>query len=151
MESNLASSASFTDYDLLAATVHGAGFVNKLRVEEAGPYEWTLTDDLVYCTMRYGKPFTLIVVPAGFVTDLASIPRPLQGLVPVNGRHRSPAVVHDFLARRNPLFDEKGEDGIDRRMADKVFYEAMDLRGVPVVRRYAMLGAVRAYSFVLRG
>lgn len=148
---NLVLPASLTDYELLGASVRGAGHINKLRVEEADPYYWILLEDLVYVTMLYGDPYSLVSVPAGFRTDLASIPRPLQGIVPVNGRHRPSAVVHDWLTKRNPDFNQKGQDGIDRRTADKVFYESMDLRGVPVVRRYAMLGAVRAYSFFQRG
>lgn len=41
----------------------------------------------------------LITVTAmkGFITDLASIPRPLRGLLDVNGRSRRPAAIHDWL------------------------------------------------------
>ena len=39
----------------------------------------------------------LLVVPAGFVTDLASIPRVFQNVLSVTGKSRRAAVAHDWL------------------------------------------------------
>jgi hypothetical protein len=36
-------------------------------------------------------------VPKGFVTDLASIPRPFWSLLPPNGPYAQAAIVHDYL------------------------------------------------------
>lgn len=36
-------------------------------------------------------------VPAGFATDLASLPRIIRGLFNRNGKSRKPAVLHDYL------------------------------------------------------
>lgn len=74
-----------------------------------------------------------IIVPAGFVTDLASIPRVFQSLIPKVGRHSLAAIVHDYLCRL---------DGFDRPLADKIFLEAMKLLGVNRVRRRLMYWAV---------
>lgn len=38
-----------------------------------------------------------VTVPVDFLTDLASIPALLRGVMDVNGRSRRPAVLHDFL------------------------------------------------------
>ena len=38
-----------------------------------------------------------IIVPPDFITDLASIPAALRGLLDVNGRSRRPAALHDWL------------------------------------------------------
>lgn len=38
-----------------------------------------------------------VVVPAGFVTDLASIPRVFWSLLPPDGAYTFPAIIHDYL------------------------------------------------------
>lgn len=64
-------------------------------VPDATNKHWVLTADLVY---EIGKSKTKIVVPAGFVTDFASIPQPLSviGLSP-HGKYSRAAVIHDYL------------------------------------------------------
>ena len=58
-----------------------------------GRNRWFLTLPLVYETHQ-GE---MIVVPPGFITDLASIPWLARTIVPHNRGERMPAVVHDFL------------------------------------------------------
>jgi len=60
-----------------------------------GPDLWTVRAPLVWDDPVYGH----LVVPAGFVTDLASIPRLFRNLpfLDPNGLSRRPAVVHDWL------------------------------------------------------
>lgn len=82
----------------------------------------------------------LIVVPAGFVTDLASIPRVFQSLIPKVGKHMLAAIVHDYLCRL---------DGFDRRLADRIFLEAMKLLGVNPVRRRLMYWAVAFLTMMI--
>ena len=55
---------------------------------------WALTEDLVYWPSNGHDP---IVVPRGFVTDLASIPRPFWSWLPPDGPWAKAAVIHDFL------------------------------------------------------
>jgi len=74
-------------------------------------------------------------IPAGFVTDFASIPRWLWFLAPPFGRHAPAAVLHDYLYAI-------GQQGA-RRYADFLFREAMRSSGVPRLRRLAMYFAVR--------
>lgn len=81
---------------------------------------------------------TTIVVPEGFKTDFASIPRVFRWLHPVNGAHREAAVVHDYLVRR---------DDFNRKVADKIFLEAMKVSGVKWWRRRQMYFAVRLITF----
>ena len=77
----------------------------------------------------------VIEMPAGFVTDLASIPRSFMWLIPVNGKHRSAAIVHDYLYVTKP-------DWCDRAMADGIFLEAVEVLGETKWRRRAMYAAV---------
>jgi Protein of unknown function (DUF1353) len=57
--------------------------------------DWVTAEDMVY---TIGATTEKIVVPKGFVTDFASIPRPLWslGLSP-HGQYSRAAVIHDFL------------------------------------------------------
>lgn len=91
----------------------------------------------------------VIVVPAGFETDFASIPFGARNLFPALGPWGRPAIVHDFLyeTRGTGLFD--GTRWITRAKpytraeADAVFCEAMQVVGVPAWRRAIMYRAVR--------
>lgn len=58
-----------------------------------------------------------VVVPAGFVTDLASIPRVFWSLLPSDGAYTFPAIIHDYLywTQIHP-----------RGVADRVFRYGMD-------------------------
>jgi hypothetical protein len=46
---------------------------------------------------QYDSSLTTITVPAGFVTDFASVPKLFWNLLPPTGRYGKAAVVHDVL------------------------------------------------------
>lgn len=107
----------------------------------ADPEEWWLEGELIYLSDLDGEDGApvLVTVPDGFCTDLASIPRfppLLRHILLKNGRHRPAAVPHDYLCRQGLAFP--------RRLADKIFLEAMKLVGVKRWQRYPMYWAVRA-------
>jgi hypothetical protein len=94
---------------------------------------WALVDDLVY-RGRWER----FVVPAGFRTDFASVPRVVTWLVPRFGAYTLAAILHDWLCR----------EGIDSgavtsREADGIFRRVMRESGVPVLRRWMMWAGVR--------
>lgn len=62
---------------------------------ESQPDKWRVGASLVWLDKTYGR----LEVPAGFVTDLASIPRAFRNLpfLDPNGQSRRPAVLHDWL------------------------------------------------------
>jgi len=65
---------------------------------------------------RYDELGIVITVPAGFVTDFASVPRGLWNIVPRWGRHGEAAVLHDYLY----------DIGVyTRKECDKIFLVAM--------------------------
>lgn len=76
-----------------------------------------------------------IMVPDGFVTDLASVPRFLRDrrAFDVNGLSRRPAVLHDYLYAT-------GMGGKD--FADDVFYAALRAEGVGKANAWAFYKAV---------
>lgn len=89
---------------------------------------------------------TRLVVPAGFLTDFASVPRwPMVWLLAGDTAH-APAAVHDFLYQVHL-------PGVPRALADDVFDEALGLHqpdlGIlrtPEWRRRLMAGLIRLFG-----
>ena len=96
---------------------------------------WQLAEPLRYVT-NGGRN---IIIPAGFSTDLASIPRCFRWVVPDDAEAGAAAVVHDYLYRTGAC---------TRAEADAIFLEAMYLTGVPMVRRFVIWAAVRLFGWV---
>ena len=104
--------------------------VEKVRVRPKPV--WRLLRDLEYHSELLGET---IVVPAGFDTDFASVPRlPLAWLL-VGGKADEAAVVHDMLysTQRYP-----------RATADAVFQEAIQVLGYSGLTSTLMYTGVRA-------
>lgn len=113
-------------------------FRSKLHVEVGDEdNKFILLAPLVYYSDLVGGE---IVVPAGYATDFASIPRLFQNIIQVNGRHRKPAVLHDYLC------DFKKMLGMPQGFADKIFREAMKVVDVAFVESAVMYRMVRRYQ-----
>lgn len=108
---------------------------------------WRLVGPLVYRGAT--ETFT---VPDGFLTDLASVPRPVQWLVPVSGRYTWAAVLHDWLCSQLSSCRLLGIDPraaqAGPRDADGIFRRVMREYGVPPARRWLMWAGVRLGSLV---
>ncbi len=91
----------------------------------------------------------LITVPAGFVTDLASVPRPMWSIYPPDGPWVKAAVIHDFLYDTGGGGLWNGTAGITRAQpytraqADHILREAMADRGIGPWERAVIWSAVR--------
>jgi hypothetical protein len=89
-------------------------FISDLSVRQVnGSHTWILTEDLIYDGFHAS-----FVVPAGFQTDFASIPRWLNWLIPKYGkRYNKAAVLHDHLCieARGGRFSRRDADGLFRR------------------------------------
>ena len=80
----------------------------------------------------------VIAVPAGFVTDFASVPWGFWNLEPPLGDAGKAAVVHDYL------YATKGLGGrYSRAQADGIFRQALGALGVPLWKRTLLWAAVR--------
>lgn len=106
------------------------------------------------CTARLLQRLTyltedrwLIEVPAGFITDFASIPRPLWGIIPPRGRYNRGAIVHDFLYRLAPTDPVTGVACTQAR-ADSVLREACENCDNRLTQRWAIYLALRAGGWV---
>ena len=77
----------------------------------------------------------LIVVPAEFITDFASVPRFFWRIFPPTGEYGKAAVIHDYL------YQFPGDR--DRGGCDQVFLDGMECLGVGWWTRQTMHKAVR--------
>jgi hypothetical protein len=75
-----------------------------------------------------------INVPIGFLTDFASVPRPLWWFFPRWGRYGNAAVVHDFC-----YWDQSR----NRAEVDRIFLEGMTVLGVRWFTRTVLYAGAR--------
>lgn len=91
---------------------------------------------------KYGK--TKVVIPIGFKTDFASVPRFLWSILPPWGRYGKAAVVHDYLYQhRTPKSRIQRIFCKERKEADRIFLEAMTVLKVRNWRKFPMYYAVK--------
>ena len=106
---------------------------SRVLVEEHTDDLWIVRRPIVFqsAVMR-----ARLIIPEGFVTDFASVPRwfPLAHVI-LARRARGPAVVHDFLYQSHLCESQE--------VADDVFHEAMRVDQVAAFYRGVMASAVR--------
>ena len=125
---------------------------NKLKPAiRGGRSLWGVQRDLEYRTAPDGEggEDELITVPAGFVTDLASVPRPVWSVYPPDGPWAKAAIIHDFLYATRGTGRWHRRMGITRAApytraeADAILREGMEDRGVGRFERTVIWLAVR--------
>jgi uncharacterized protein DUF1353 len=104
-----------------------------LVVRRATDQLWEVVEPQVYHGAR-----DTFVVPAGFRTDFASVPRVVVWLIPRFGHYTLAAVLHDWLVTA-------GIAGgvVSPRDADGLFRRVLRELGVPPLRRWLMWCGVR--------
>lgn len=115
-----------------------SSFTQPLVLEDLGNGTWRTTREFIYYVGEEGKG-EAIVVPQGFVTDLASVPRMLWPLVPPMGKFNQAAVLHDYLYSIGCK---------TRKACDDVFLEAMAVLGVRWSQRWTIYSGVRIGGWV---
>ena len=110
-----------------------AGFLTKLSGDWIDDKRFILTSDLIYDSDVLNQR---LVVPCGFETDFASVPRVPFVYTLFGDRAHHESVVHDYLYHILPHI-------CTRKQADEVFLEAMKARGKSWFIRRAMYAGVR--------
>lgn len=104
-------------------------------------YRFQLDEPLTYAVGDEASP-EKITVPAGFITDFASVPRVIQIFLPQSIGRRA-AILHDYL------YHTHGEGGrYTRREADGIFLEALKVLDVPWYQRFPLFWGVRIGGWV---
>ena len=93
-----------------------------------------------------GDPNKFVIIPKGFLTDGASVPRLFWSLLPPWGSYGQAVVLHDYLVESLSYDDNGSKITIERKHADRIFNNAMQELGVNDLTRKAMYNAVRGYS-----
>ncbi|EMK0255628.1 DUF1353 domain-containing protein [Salmonella enterica] len=112
-----------------------SGFTSPAVLVMLGGYRWRVYEPFSFYLTDDNSD--VIEVPAGFVTDLATIPRIFWVLLPPDGRYAKAAIIHDYLYD-NALRTKKE--------ADLIFLDAMTVLGVPKWKRVIMYNAVRLFG-----
>lgn len=92
-----------------------------------------------------------VVIPVGFITDFASIPRALWRVLPPTGQYGKAAVIHDWLYQYRivtvlwPQVDKAvGARLVERAEADHILLEGMQALEVGWLTRSTIYSGVRA-------
>ncbi|HFW3711885.1 TPA: DUF1353 domain-containing protein [Salmonella enterica subsp. enterica serovar 6,7:y:-] len=110
-------------------------FTTPAILERLGLYNWRVYEPFeLYLSEDISD---IISVPAGFVTDLATVPRIFWTLMPPDGKYAKAAIIHDWMYD-NALRTKKE--------ADKIFLDGMTVLGVPRWKRTIMYYAVRLFG-----
>lgn len=90
----------------------------------------------------------VVYVPAGYLTDGASVPQLFWNIIPPWGSYGQAAVVHDILCEYLSITKDGQPQPITRARCDAILLEAMEALGVPKAKRWAIYLAVCAYRLV---
>lgn len=82
------------------------------------------------------------VVPAGFVTDFASIPGIGRMFLPKWGRYGWAAILHDYL------YSSACPELVSRKEADRMFKTFMKVRDTPLIHTWIIYTAVRLFGWL---
>ena len=109
-----------------------------MRQPKVSPMEngrdWLLLENYTYA-LNDGRT---LFIPDGFIFDSASIPRIAWRLFPPStGKHRTPALIHDWLCASGNV---SWSDAAD------IFLQAMKVARVNCIKRYAIYWAVRSFG-----
>lgn len=126
--------------DVSDIKVKKIGFQNKLRTRKLPNFhkegKWYQLQEPL-CFFDGDKDY---IVPTGFITDFATVPKCLQWLYKPNGKYTRSAVLHDYLYI-TPM---------NRKEADKIFHKAMITDGVSEFTADIFYRAVRWFGGLYR-
>lgn len=115
-----------------------SNFTSKAEIEILDDNQYKLISPFEYHVGDYPSQ-DIIKVPAGFITDLTSIPRILWFILHPCGQWAKSSIIHDYLYSKSNTTKTRLE-------ADKIFLEGLKVLKVPLVQRYALYYAVRLFG-----
>jgi hypothetical protein len=107
-----------------------------LKLQYIRDGRWIVLEDFKYAP---GEGLPTVVVPAGFTTDMDSVPRIPLIYAAFKGRAVNSAVIHDLLY----------EQGKGKVVADRTFLAAMKHEGVPLWHRWPIYLAVATFGWAI--
>jgi hypothetical protein len=89
---------------------------------------------------RFYSSKGLIIIPVGFITDGASIPKVFHNILNPYGKYFASALCHDYFY--SPLNQQ-----FARKESDDLFLEGMEVLGVNWITRNVIYYAVRGFGW----
>lgn len=116
-------------------------FIGRCVTEGVAPYRWRLVEDFGY----ESKAGRIITVPAGFVTDFASVPRIFWPILPLSDAvYDKAAVLHDYTVRNRRLL------ALSLMDCHRLFREVLRFSGTGRLKTAVMFGAVVCFGWLAR-
>lgn len=115
-----------------------ARFLTPVRLEIVDDKSWKVLSPILYESSIYSP---IIVVPAGFITDLSSVPRLPFIFLLFGDSLKAAAVIHDYLYSIAK---------VPREICDKIFLEAAKVSTKSPVKAYCMYAAVRVFGWLFK-
>ena len=112
-------------------------FIENCRVEVIGKNLFQLIEPLEYHVGSFPSK-EIIVVPAGFITDFASVPRMFWPIISPIDTHANAAVIHDWMYQT--YYAPKAR-------CEWIFDEALGVLDVPEWKRFCMVKSVIIFGW----
>lgn len=109
-----------------------------------GKDHWRVTKEFRYY-IRCQDGGEWVYVPAGYLTDGASVPRLFWPFIPPWGAYGQAAVVHDIICEYLSITVDGAPHSITREACDEILFDAMAVLEVPVIKRRIIAVGVRLY------
>lgn len=126
-------------------------FVTQLGIVYSSHASTTLGKDhwVVKKEFRYyvdGDKEKVVIVPRGFLTDGATVPRLFWGIIPPWGKYGQAVVLHDYLCEFGGFWNYGQWETLRREDTDRIFRSALEELGVGSFTRNLMYGAVSLFT-----
>lgn len=112
-------------------------FTTDLIVSPINDTEWKLIKGFEYHIGQYPSN-DIIIVPPGFITNFASVPRIFWSIIPPYGKYGKASVIHDYCYKTACY---------NRKRCDDIFYEGMKVLNVLPWKRFVMYWCVRIFAY----
>jgi hypothetical protein len=124
-----------------------SGFLSRLRLDYIDGHVWEVVEPFEYCLGEPEGP-ERVIVPAGFPTDFASIPRALWTFLPPTGKYGKATLIHDALYQNRMVTIHVDEEQtifrlVERGEADSILKEGMEVLKVGWFTRQLVYSGVR--------
>lgn len=103
-------------------------FTKPLKVELIDGHFWRLIEEFEYYTTINNK-MHIIRVPAGYITDFASIPRCFHSFLSYKDVFNKASVVHDYLCDTDGDYSK-----FSKEQVDKIYLEAQSVLGINPIK-----------------
>lgn len=117
-------------------------FIGRCVSEGVAPYRWRLVEEFGYQSIAG----PILIVPAGFLTDFASVPRLLWPILPLSDAvYDKAAVLHDYAVRNRKAL------GYSLMDCHRLFREVLRFSGCGRVKTAVMYAAVVCFNWMSQG